>query len=487
VVGLGLLLVPLLGITGAAIASAAALVFRNVATFILARHLLAASAVDVPRRSMNDSPAASGARADAPAAEAASPGAPARLERSDTMDAQVINTDDAVPESLPADFRLLTVVGLPLSQRGPSYSAVMMSDAVNSPELPVTIYAPANTWTGKPLRIPVVSGGFGLGVTSERLLRSMALRTLRARASERLMEALEQAPDRSIAWLFGDLQTTTALDIKARGALLVREKINCARAFHHRVLSQEHERLGLPPFQGVSLEAIERELAELRQADAIFCPSPGVLNSLLEAGVSADKLVESSRGWEPARLLGDSRLLPPAPGITLVFCGSLNVRKGVPILLEAWAKAGIEGRLVFAGAMDPLVSQYYGKLFDRPDIIRLGYVKDVGGLFRSADWFVFPTLEEGMPKVTYEAAACGAPGLVSPMGAGAFVRHGIEGLVIDSVDSDVWAEAIASLPARAEERRAMAEASRARAQDFVWEAVGARLRRELLKVAARAR
>jgi O-antigen/teichoic acid export membrane protein/glycosyltransferase involved in cell wall biosynthesis len=487
VVGLALLLVPDFGITGAAIASAAALGFRNVTTFILARQLFAASPVDPPRRSMNEREAA----APPPLPDAAGQGAGAQSrdhrERPTIMDAQVVERGSLSYPAIPADFRLFTVVGLPLSQRGPSYSAVMMSNAVNSPELPTTIFAPANTWTGRPLDVPVVSGGFGLGVTSERLLRSVALRSLRARASERLMAALEEAPDRTIAWLFGDLQTTTALDIKSRGVLLVREKINCARAFHHRVLSEEHARLGLPPFQGVSQDAIDRELSELAQADAIFCPSPGVLKSLLEVGVPPEKLVESSRGWEPARLAGESRLLPPAPGVTLVFCGSLNVRKGVPILLEAWAKAGIEGRLVFAGGMDPLVSQHYGRLFERPDIVRLGFVEDVGGLFRSADWFVFPTLEEGMPKVTYEAAACGVPALVSPMGAGAFVRHGIEGLVIDSVDSDAWAEAIASLPARVEERRAMSEAARARAQDFVWEAVGARLRRELLNVAARAR
>ncbi|MCS6987040.1 MAG: glycosyltransferase [Sphingomonadaceae bacterium] len=476
-IALAVALVPGLGVAGAAIASAAALVFRNLTSLALAQAYL---------RRPETEPAS---RTSPGSIDPSSPGRAPRL--GDGADSAPNSGERGYRTGRPArlpptgGLQLFTVVGLPLSQKGPSYSAVMMAQAVHHPDLPTTLFTPANCWLGPPIEVPVVSGGPGLGVTAERILRSVMLAELRERATRRLMAAIARAPERTITWLFGDLGPTIARDIRSAGALVVREKTNCARAYHRRVLAAEHERLGLPPFDGVTEEAVAQEEAELAQADAIFCPSPGVLQSLLEIGIPREKLVESCRGWEPARLAGTRRLLPPAPGLTLVFCGTLNVRKGVPILLEAWARAGIEGRLVLAGDTDPLVARHFGHLLDRPDVIRLGFVDDVGALFRSADWFVFPTLEEGMPKVTYEAAACGVPGLVSPMGAGAFVRDGIEGMVIDSVSADVWAEAIARLPGLAEARQAMSEAGRRRAQEFTWEAVGQRLRAALLAVASR--
>jgi glycosyltransferase involved in cell wall biosynthesis len=86
--------------------------------------------------------------------------------------------------------------------------------------------------------------------------------------------------------------------------------------------------------------------------------------------------------------------------------------------------------------------------------------------------FVFPTHEEGGPLVTYEAAACGLPSIVSPMGAGRIVRDRHEGLVVNPLDVDVLADAISMLAGSPTLRQELGSQATVRAQDFTWEKVG---------------
>ena len=99
--------------------------------------------------------------------------------------------------------------------------------------------------------------------------------------------------------------------------------------------------------------------------------------------------------------------------------------------------------------------------------------------------FVFPSLEEGGPLVTYEALAAGLPAIVSPMGAGAVVRHEREGLVVDPHDTDALVAAMQHLIADATLRRIMGHNGIARAQQFTWEQVGQRRSRQLARLVAR--
>ena len=78
--------------------------------------------------------------------------------------------------------------------------------------------------------------------------------------------------------------------------------------------------------------------------------------------------------------------------------------------------------------------------------------------------------------MTYEAAACGLPCIVSPMGAARIVRGGIEGYVIDPFDGDGWISAMKNLAANPDFRKRFGAASAAQAaEEFTWQKVGARL------------
>jgi glycosyltransferase involved in cell wall biosynthesis len=227
--------------------------------------------------------------------------------------------------------------------------------------------------------------------------------------------------------------------------------------------------------------ATERE--ELALADHIFSPSPQVTRSLLAQGVDEQKVLETSYGWEPARLARGGT--PPRwdGGVTVAFVGTLCVRKGAHLLLEAWARAKIKGRLILAGTIEPEIAETCATHLSRPDVQCLGHVRDIGAVFRAADIFAFPTIEEGDPLVTYEAMSCSLPLLVSPMGAGRGARDGQEGMIIESYDQEGWVHALQTLASDAELRRTFGEAGARRAQEFTWTNVAARRRQQLLESA----
>ena len=111
-------------------------------------------------------------------------------------------------------------------------------------------------------------------------------------------------------------------------------------------------------------------------------------------------------------------------------------------------------------------------LLSRPDIVHIPFTNDIASVYRSADIFVFPTLEEGSPLAVYEAMGNGLPVIVSPMGAGEIVRDGKEGMVIDPFDREALIAAMRRMATDFELREAMAAAGRVRASDYTWEEAG---------------
>jgi glycosyltransferase involved in cell wall biosynthesis len=255
--------------------------------------------------------------------------------------------------------------------------------------------------------------------------------------------------------------------------------INCHRGTAKRILDEAYAHIGAEPSHGATEDSIRWERSALELADFVFCPNKMVELSLIENGVPPSKLLESSYGWEPARFAGTRRMLAPMNGVTVLFVGSVSVRKGAHLLLDYWAKSGIEGRLVLAGEIEPIIKLRCARLLSRDDVLVLNYVRDVGSLYRSADVFVFPTLEEGGPQVTYEACGCGLPAITTPMGAGRIVRDDVEGFVLDPYDAHGWIGALQVLATNVHKRRTMSAAALRAAQSFQWPEV-ARQRRETI-------
>jgi glycosyltransferase involved in cell wall biosynthesis len=272
-----------------------------------------------------------------------------------------------------------------------------------------------------------------------------------------------------------------------RGAIVVGERINCMGVMCRDVLSRAYARRGLPMPEGLwRPEDIAEERDQMLQCDFVTAPNPLVLQSLLDARMPRDRILETSYGYSPKRLAGAIGIERPDRPPVFAFVGVGTVRKGLDVLLEAWERASVKGKLLIAGRIDPEIQTAYERSFQRPDVQALGFVDDIATVYAAADVFVFPSHEEGGPQVTYEAAACGLSSIVSPMGAGRVVRDRIEGLIIDPLDVDELARALTLLADDAELRRKLSAQAADRAPEFEWPKVGARLCEHFRNVAARA-
>jgi glycosyltransferase involved in cell wall biosynthesis len=281
------------------------------------------------------------------------------------------------------------------------------------------------------------------------------------------------------------LWPTTSLEIfrkvKKLDKPIILERINCYQGKAKRILDDAYKRVGLHPQHLITPERIQQEEAKAEIADLIFCPSPEVKKSFQEAGVPDQKLILTSYGWSPQRFPNIPSEKQPQEEVTVLFVGTLCIRKGVHLLLRAWERVGVKGRLMLCGQLYPEISEICGKSLARPDVVHVEYNKDIAFAYREADIFALPSLEEGGPQVTYEAMAHGLPILASPMAAGSIMRDGIDGAIVSPYDEDAWVEALRKLIHSPELRAQFGASARQRAEEFTWEKVAARRAALMLK------
>lgn len=183
-------------------------------------------------------------------------------------------------------------------------------------------------------------------------------------------------------------------------------------------------------------EAHSRRMFE--QSHVLFCPSQAVIEDVA-------RYDETYRAKCRLVQYGASLSAPegsvPEPGRVL-FCGSLQLRKGVQYIALAAARLAATHphiHFVMAGGVTPTVR---AKLV-APNITVLGHLgKDaLMREFARADLFLFPSLAEGSAGTVLEALASGLP-IVATRESGVDFTDGESGLVISPRDPDAIAQAV---------------------------------------------
>lgn len=311
-----------------------------------------------------------------------------------------------------------------------------------------------------------------------RLLRKLAAYDQSARVSHwhNLLYdrwARERLPDCDVFHGWNNHCLATLRRARERGALALVERASTHPAHHDAVLAEEHRRWGLARTRPGA--ALARAEAELAAADRVLVPSSFVSRTFLERGFPRDKIVEIPFGVDVRRFHPSGGGAEARP-FRLLFVGQLGARKGILYVLAAWRRLGwSDAELWIAGRE----AAGFGRLLRghraSNGLRWLGVVSDPPPLYREADAFVLPSLEEGSALVTYEALASGLP-VVTTAESGSVVRDGVEGFLIPVRDVEVLADRLERLRSDPELRREMGRAARDRALDFTWE----RYREELV-------
>jgi glycosyltransferase involved in cell wall biosynthesis len=220
---------------------------------------------------------------------------------------------------------------------------------------------------------------------------------------------------------------------------------------HARALVRSHElahrRHPLEPSWASRLLA--RSLREYEQADRIYVSSHYALESFLREGVSRERL--SLFPLTPASRFCPDTAVPVYGGTALdtfdvVYVGGLSVVKGVPVLVDAFARlAHADMRLLLVGGAETrAMRRYLQQACARDPRIRIG-PGDPLPILRAARLHVHPSYSDGFGYAPAEALACGVPVLVSEdTGMKELVEQRITGLVVPTGDIDALSEAIDS-------------------------------------------
>lgn len=188
----------------------------------------------------------------------------------------------------------------------------------------------------------------------------------------------------------------------------------------------------------------------MRLASRILTDAPSVIMQMKEFGIggnaSAVPLGVDTRVFHPkasdedAAVIAHYGIKPPY----ILFVGTQEPRKNLPMLLRAFQTArehGLGRQLVLAGRQGWLQSQS-----TQEGVHRIGFVADehLPALYRQAEAFAAPSLDEGFNLPAAEARACGAPVIASDI---AVHREtlGQQAVYISPHEVEGWATALASL------------------------------------------
>lgn len=221
--------------------------------------------------------------------------------------------------------------------------------------------------------------------------------------------------------------------------------------------------------------------AEIALADCILTVSDLARGGYVEAGVPESRVHAVALGADTRWFTPDTpRRADSTSPFTFLFVGSTIHRKGIDLLLEAFADVQLRlragTRLMVVGPRGDchalLERSRARNVVVRPAVAQ----SELREIYRGADCFVLPSRHDSFGMAVLEAMACGLPAIVSEMvGAREAIEQGKSGWVVPLADAHALAERMAWC---AENRTALAEmrpAVRAAAERYDWSRYGERL------------
>jgi glycosyltransferase involved in cell wall biosynthesis len=211
-----------------------------------------------------------------------------------------------------------------------------------------------------------------------------------------------------------------------------------------------------------------------RHARLVMCPSRATMDECVDAGIEGDRLRLVPWGVSPTAVTeADRTRVLTRYGIDrpyVLFAGTVEPRKNLPRLLDAFTRVPDGADLVLAGpagwneSIDGPIKTLGSRV--RP----LGFVgrADLDVLLSGAKVFCYPSIREGFGLPVLEAMAQGTPVVTSAATSTAEVA-GDAGLLVDPFDVDAIASAITQLLDDPDAARRLGEAGRDRAKTFTWQ------------------
>lgn len=277
----------------------------------------------------------------------------------------------------------------------------------------------------------------------------------------------------------------TGRQLQAEGGRYICDRGSTHHRYQANIVAEEHVRWGVAPPLAEE-KATRREEACYAMADAITVPSSVAKRSFLAMGVPGEKVHVIPYGMMLKTLQDPPR--PPADSFEVIFAGHVSLRKGMPYLLEAFAKVSHpRKKLTVVGSVQDSIRALLQRL-PSADVEYVGPIPQSQLIERlcASHLLVLPSIEEGLALVQGQALACGCPVLATAeTGSEDLLNDGVEGFIVGPRDVKALAEKmqlVADHPALREE---MSRAALARVQKLGgWDGYGDAWERLLLSLVA---
>jgi glycosyltransferase involved in cell wall biosynthesis len=281
-----------------------------------------------------------------------------------------------------------------------------------------------------------------------------------ARAFGRYAAAtLPKDADILVGWSGASLEAIH--EARRRGMAVIVERGSTHMAHQYRVLAEAHAQLGLN-WAGIDPRLRAREAEEYALADRIVTGSTAAAATF---GGDGAKVRVNAYGVDLDRF----RQVVPQRGsgpLRVLFVGQVGVRKGVPWLIQAFARLGGTAELHLVGPVDSVLRPLLAG-----DRIHLhGPLRGAALVehFAQADVFCLPSIEEGFGMVILQAMAAGLP-VIASTATGAVDVPDAHPILVPPADADALAEALDRVLSNPSLRHSMGTAGpKAVAAGFTW-------------------
>src|SRR5260370_13925046 len=251
----------------------------------------------------------------------------------------------------------------------------------------------------------------------------------------------------------------TGRKFQSQGGIFIWDRGSTHQRYKENIVAQDYRRWSMPqPLSKPHIVIREEKIYSL--ADAITVPSTVAQRSFVAMGIPAEKVHVIPYG---VRLDQFARTEdPPQNSFEILFAGQVSLRKGIPYLLQAFARLNHQNKcLTIVGAIQDDIRTLLSTL-PTGNVVFTGPLpqSQLAHKMSASHLLVLPSIEEGLALVQGQAMACGCPVLATTAtGAEDLFTDGQQGFIGPDRDVDALTQRMQQIADDAALQRKLSEAA----------------------------